>query len=115
MTPDNVSEAEQRAAYERLDDRDRGLWHFDGGEYAEAAKYLGKIEPATAETLFLLGLCHDSSGLNEPEKSRAFFQRIIDEHPGEPLADEAGKQLHPERSDPGSFPFGRARPFGPPR
>ena len=106
-TSDKLSEEEASAAYGSLNDRERGLWHFDGGEYAEAANFLGKIEPVTAETLFLLGLCHDSSGLNEPEKARAFFQRILDEHPREPLAMEAETQLQratsPEQSTPGSL------------
>jgi hypothetical protein len=118
-TSDNVSEAETRAIYEGLNDRERALWHFDGGEYAIAASFLSKIEPPTPETLFLLGLCHDSDGLNDLEKSRAFFQRVIDEHSGDPLASEADRQLRPQttpgRFDPRSFAPSRPFPGRPPR
>ncbi len=90
---DTVTDAEARGAFERLGVREQALWHFTGGAYATAAGLLAKIEPQTPETLFLQGLCHDEDGLNQPEKSRAFFTQIVTAHPGDLLAEEARKQL----------------------
>ena len=91
--PDTVAEGEARGAFERLGLREQALWHFTAGDYAAAAGLLAKIGPPTTETLFLQGLCHDATGLNQPEKSRAFFSQIITAHPADSLAEEARKQL----------------------
>ena len=99
-SPAVVGDPEITARFEAFDARDKALWHFTGGDDAKAAALLAQIEPPTPETLFLQGLCYDVSGLNELEKSRAFFQRIMSEHPGDPLADEARKQLGLPASQP---------------
>jgi len=104
---DTVSEAEARAAFEKLGVREQALWHFTGGEYAASAELLAKIEPQTAETLFLQGLCYDAGGLDQPEKTRAFFTQTITAHPSDPLAEEARKQLAHAADAPLREPPGR--------
>ena len=81
------------AIYGPLSTREKALWQFTGGDYEKFAGLLAQVERPTPETLFLQGLCHDANGLKEPGKSRAFLEQIISAHPGDPLADEARKQL----------------------
>ena len=90
---DTPSDAETAELMRRLDVREKALFHFEGGDYVKASDLLSTIQPATPETLFLQGLCHDRNGINEPEKARSFFQRIVDDHSTDPLAAEARKQI----------------------
>lgn len=90
---DAVSEAESLEAFARLTPREQALWQFITGDPAAAVALLEKITPQTAEILFLQGLCHDTRGLQQPDKAREFFRRVISEHPADPLAEEARKQL----------------------
>ena len=101
---DSVSDAEAKGPMERLDARGKALWNFAGGDYSKASELLVEIQPATPETLFLQGLCHDRDGLNEPEKARSFFQQIIDSHSANPLAAEARKQILALEKQPGPAP-----------
>jgi len=75
--------------------RDQAMYAFYAGDDARVAALLGNLDPAEAslEELFLLAFSYDASGLDKPELARAWFERIISNHPDSPWARFAQKAL----------------------
>ena len=67
--------------------------YFVYGDNAKAAALAATVQPATAELLFLQGLCYEKDALNDPRKAKSFYQQIYDQLPADPLAAEARNRI----------------------
>jgi hypothetical protein len=75
--------------------RDRAMYAFYAGDDARVVELLGSVNPdkASLEEMFQLALAYDTIGVDRPELSRQWFERIISRYPDAPWAAAARESM----------------------
>ena len=97
--PDAIDPKEVTSAVVRWSARQRTLYAFFKGHYAEVVQALGELDTETAdlEALYMAGLAHDRFGLNQPDQQRRYLQAIIERDPNGPIAAVVRNILPPSK------------------
>ena len=90
-----ISPEERSSLVHGMSTRDQAMYAFYAGDDATVAQLLGSVNPAKAslEEMFLLAFAHDALGLDKPELTREWYNRIASRYPDSPWAKSAQEFL----------------------
>jgi Ca2+-binding EF-hand superfamily protein len=90
-----VTPQERERFVKEMSLRDQALYAFYCGDDARVVQLLEGTDPgkASLEKMFLLAWCYDAAGVDDPQKAKAWCERIITNYPDSPWADFASEAI----------------------
>jgi Ca2+-binding EF-hand superfamily protein len=90
-----ISPEERSRLVHGMSTRDQAMYAFYAGDDATVAQLLGSVNPekASLEEMFLVAFAYDALGLDKPELTREWYNRIASRYPDSPWAKSAQEFL----------------------